>query len=143
MQLKDYVIERVKVPLPRKGEFFEVRGLCADDLTFLITLHHGPITRAIAHYQESRANITSPKSMTSFIMSLAQDFPDLVAEVISAAADALDDQTRAVAKKLPITTQIIALNEIMKLTMMEVDGLKNLFAEMRERAQSLASVGVK
>jgi len=139
MQLKDYEIERAKVPLPgKKGEHFEVRGLCADDLTFLITLHHGPITKALAQYQQARGDVMTKKNLTGFVLTLAQDFPDLVAEVISAASDSLDDATRKVARRLPITTQIVALNEILKLTMQEVDGIKNLLAEMRARVEELA-----
>lgn len=145
MDLRDYTIPRAKVPLPGKaspgGEkpFFEVRGLCADDLTLLITLHHGPITKALKLYQESRADILTTRNITGFIMTLVKDFPDLVSEVISAATDSLDDETRQVARKLPITTQITALNEIVKLSMEEVAGLKNLLAELRERIASPAN----
>lgn len=144
MQLRDFEIPRTKVPLPGKGDkHFEVRGLCADDLTFLITQHHGHITRALKLYQESRPDIMATGSIGNFILTLAKDFPDLVAEVISAASDALDDATRAVAKKLPITTQILALNAILKLSMEEADGIKNLLAETRASLQSLASDGNK
>lgn len=140
MQLKDYEIPRTKVPLPgKKGQHFEVRGLCADDLTFLISLHHGPITKALKVYQESKADVLAKKNLTGFILTVAQDFPDLVAEVISAATDSLDDATRAVARKLPLPTQITALNEILKLSMEEVDGLKNLLAELRARVESAAT----
>jgi hypothetical protein len=140
MQLKDYQIQRERIPLPgKKGDFFEVRGLCVDDLTFLITLHHGPITRALKLYQESKEDVLATKNLTGFILALAKDFPDLVAEVISAASDSLDDATRAVARKLPIPTQILALNAILKLSMEEVDGLKNLLAELRAHVESAAA----
>jgi len=140
MQLKDYQIPRESIPLA-KGQSFDVRGLCADDLTFLISQHHGPITRAIKRYQESRNEIAQSKNLSAFILALVQDFPDLVAEVISAASDSLDDETRKVAKQLPITTQIIALNAIVKLSADDVADIKNLLAEMRERLQSLAGAG--
>jgi hypothetical protein len=39
-------------------------------------------------------------------MTLAKDFPELAAEVISAAADELDDEATAKARQLPIATQI-------------------------------------
>jgi hypothetical protein len=143
MELRDYTIQRTRVPLPGKaapgGEkpFFEVRGLCADDLTFLLSMHHGQITKALLLYQEQRERIMGGgKGLTDFILTLAREFPDLVAEVISAATDSLDDTTRKVAKQLPFTTQLVALNEIVKLTMEEVSGLKNLLAEMRERIAS-------
>lgn len=137
MQLKDYQIQRSKVPLPGKpgdDNFFEVRGLCVDDLTLLISLHHGPITRALKLYQESKADVIASKNLTGFMLLLAKDFPELVAEVISAASDSLDDATRQVARKLPFTTQVLALNEILKLSMEDAGGLKNLLAELRELA---------
>lgn len=143
INLRDFEIPRTAVPLGR-GKQIMVRGLSADDLTFLISIHHGPITRALALYQEQRPTIVRTGRLTEFIMVLARDFPDLVAEVISAATDSLDDTTRAVAKKLPFTVQLGALNEIVKLTMEEVGSLKNLLAEMRQRLQeAAASAGAK
>jgi len=143
MKLADFEIQRAKVRLPGKGKdnFLEVRGLSLDDLTLLISLHHEPITKALKLWQESRTDIMTTRNLSSFILAVAKDFPDLVAEVISAAADELDDEARRKAKLLPVTVQIVALNEILKLTMEEVDGLKNLLAEMQDRVKSLASVG--
>lgn len=138
IELKDFEIPRSAVPVGR-GKQIMVRGLSADDLTFLISLHHGPIVRAIKQYQETREHILQNGRLADYLMILIRDFPDLVAEVISAATDSLDDTTRAIAKKLPIGVQITALNEITKLSMEEVGGLKNLLAEMRARIESAAS----
>jgi hypothetical protein len=136
MELREYVIPKAAVPLPGKSKdgtkpSFEVRGLCADDLTFLISLHHEPITRALKLYQESREDILATGRLNGFVLTLIKDFPALVAEVISAANDALDDETRAVVRKLPITTQLAAVTEIVRLTVEDAGGLKNLFAEMQ------------
>ena len=144
MQLKDFTIPRTKIDLPGppiKGEkpFFMVRGITLDDMTFLVSQHLGPITRAVKMYQESKADILTTGSFQGFIMAMARDFPDLLAEVISAAADSLDDTTRAVAKQLPLSTQIIALNEIVRLTVEDAGGLKNLLAEMQERLKAAAA----
>jgi hypothetical protein len=138
IDLKAHEIMRSPVPLGR-GKQFMVRGITADDLTFLVSLHHGPITKALVSWQESRQDVFKKDNLTSFLLTLVKDFPDLVSEVISAATDSLDDETRAVAKKLPITVQVMALNEIAKLTLEEVDGIKNLLAELRDRAKSLAA----
>lgn len=150
MELRDFTIPRTRVPLPGKaapgGEkpFFEVRGLCADDLTFLVTMHHSQITKALVVYQEQRERIMGGgRGMTDFLLTIAREFPDLVAEVISAATDSLDDSTRKVAKTLPFTTQLLALNEIVKLSMDEIGELKNLLAEMRAQLTGSASVGEK
>jgi hypothetical protein len=142
MELRDYTIPRERVTLPGKvkpGEpkpFFEVRGLCADDLTFLIMNHHAPITKALMRYQEQRDAILKGNGLTDFILALARDFPDLVAEVISAATDSLDDLTRSKARKLPFPTQLDALNKIVTLSMEDMGDLKNLLAEMRDRIVS-------
>lgn len=144
MLLKDYVIPRSDIPLPGKAvngvkPFFQVRGLTLDDLTFLISQHLGPITRAVKLYQESREDILKTGNLQGFVMTLARDFPELGAEVISAASDSLDPETRNVAKQLPIATQIKALAEITRLTLEDAGGLGNLLAEMRGQIESLAA----
>jgi hypothetical protein len=148
MKLADYTIQREKITLPGKavdGEkpFFEVRGLCLDDMTFLIQRHLGPITRALKLWQESREDIIRTGNISQFVMVLAKDFPELAAEVISAAADELDDAATAKAGKLPIAAQIAALSAISRLSMEDAGGLGNLLAEMRQRLESAAGVGNK
>lgn len=141
INLEDYAIPKAKVPLPG-GKQIEVRGLCADDITFLVQLHLPEITKALKLYQESRNDILVKGNVQQFVMTLARDFPGLVAEVISAATDSRSDKAREIAAKLPVATQIVALNEITRLTMEDGGGLKNLLAEMRDRLQSaVASVG--
>lgn len=147
MQLKEFMIPRSRITLPgpaKGGEkpFFEVRGLCLDDMTFLVSQHVGPITRALKLYQESRDDILTSGNLQGFVLTLARDFPDLVAEVISAASDSLDDETRKIAKTLPIGVQIAAVTEITRLTLEDSGGLKNLLAEMQARLKNAAqSVG--
>jgi hypothetical protein len=146
MLLKDYVIPRSRIDLPGAkvdGEkpFFEVRGITLDDMTFLINQHLGPITKAVKLYQESREDVLKTGNLQGFVMTLARDFPDLAAEVISAASDSLDDETRKIAKTLPISVQIMALSEITRLSLEDAGGLKNLLAEMQARIESAARVG--
>lgn len=144
MLLKDYVIPRAKITLPGKAKggekpYFEVRGITLDDMTFLIGQHLEPISRAVKLYQESREDILATGNLQGFVMTIARDFPDLAAEVISAASDSLDDETRKVAKQLPIATQIHALSEIVRLSLEDAGGLGNLLAEMRARIESAAN----
>lgn len=144
MLLKDYVIPRSRITLPGKagpdGEkpHFMVRGITLDDMTFLVQQHLGPITRALKLYQESRENVLVTGNLQGFILTFARDFPELAAEVISAASDSLDDETRKIAKQLPISVQISALAEITRLTLEDAGGLGNLLAEMRQRLESAA-----
>lgn len=144
MLLKDFVIPRKRIELPGKAvngvkPFFEVRGLTLDDLTFLVQQHLDPIVRAVKMYQESREDILRTGNLQGFVLALARDFPALAAEVISAASDSLDDETRNVAAKLPISVQIVALTEITRLTVEDAGGLGNLLAEMRGRLKDAAS----
>lgn len=144
MLLKDYAIPRSKITLPGKAvdgvkPFFEVRGLCLEDMTFLIGQHLGPITRALKLYQESRADVLKTGNLQGFVMTVARDFPELAAEVISAGADQLDDTTRKVARQLPISVQIMALTEITRLSLEDAGGLKNLLAEMTATLQKAAA----
>lgn len=148
MLLKDFTIPRAKITLPGPavdGErpYFEVRGITLDDMTFLVGQHLGPITRAIKLYQESREDVLKTGNLHGFIMTLARDFPDLAAEVISAASDSLDDATRKVARQLPISVQVHALSEITRLSLEDAGGLKNLLAEMQARIENVAGVGKK
>ena len=146
MLLKDYVIPRSRITLPGPAvdgqrPYFEVRGITLDDMTFLVNRHIGPITKAVKMYQESREDILKTGNLQGFVMTLARDFPDLAAEVISAASDQLDDETRNKARQLPISVQISALSEITRLSLEDAGGLKNLLAEMRTRIENAASVG--
>jgi len=149
MLLKDYAIPKERIPLPGpkvQGEqpYFEIRGLNIDDLTFLVQLHLDPVTRAVKLYQESRKDIMATGNLSQFVLSIMRDFPGLTAEVISAAADSLDDATREVAQRLPVSTQTLALTKIVSLTLEDAGGLGNLLAEMRERmAEAVQAASVE
>lgn len=144
-KLADYEIQRERIPLPGKPvngakPFFEVRGLCLDDMTFLVQRHLGPITRALKLWQESREDVIRTGNVMQFAMTIAKDFPELAAEVISAAADELDDLAVRKAGKLPIAAQVAALAAISRLSAEDAGGLKNLLAEMRGRLEGVVSV---
>jgi hypothetical protein len=146
MKLSDYAIQRERITLPGKPvdgvkPYFEVRGLCLEDMTFLVQRHLGPITRALKLWQESREDVLRTGNVSQFVMVLAKDFPELAAEVISAAADELDEGATATARQLPIASQIAALTAITRLSMEDAGGLGNLLAEMRARLESAVSVG--
>lgn len=147
MLLADYEIPREKITLPGKLKdgskpFIEVRGLCADDMTYLLQRHLGPITRAVKLWQESKADIIRQGNLQQFILTLIRDFPDIVAEVISACVDQLDDATVQTARRLPLASQIAALTAVFKLTQDDAGGLGNLLAEFRQRLEGVASAAI-
>ena len=139
MAIKDVKIARSTIAAPGKATF-DVRGLCLEDMTFLISRHIGPITRALKMYQESQQDIVATGNIQGFVLSVVKDFPALASEVISVAADEHDDEALEIARRLPIGTQIAALTEITRLTVEEAGGLKNLLAEMQAR---IGSAGVE
>lgn len=135
IRLEDIVIPRAAVALPG-GKQLMVRGLCADDLALMVSLHLPEITKALELYREKQANVLQTGNLTEFLMTFARDFPAVVAEVISAAADSPSEAGKEIARKLPVTIQLSAINEITRLTMEDAGGLKNLLAEMRARMAS-------
>lgn len=121
MSWADYQPPTAEVPLGG-GATGKVRGLNVDDLSVLITNHLEPISKAVALYAKSKKDVYTTANLHAFVISTASEFPGLISEVISLAADepALKD------KKIAMGVQIAALNEILKLTLEELGGLGNL-----------------
>lgn len=128
MALADYEVVKKTIPFNNKGGSFEIRGLNTDDFTFMIATNLDRIADALAKYQESGDTIWREGGLDDFVKSLIRELPELVAEVISTAADepTLIDKAR----KLPFGVQMTALVEIMGMTLEEAGGVKNLFATL-------------
>ncbi len=120
-----------------KGGYFDVRGLSADDLTYLT-----------AHFLEDLKSMAIDFSVTKFkadqraemILAIAKSFPGLCAEVVSRCADASEDD-RPQFMRLPFVATIRALKAITDLTL--EDGgveLGNLLAAI---AAHLDAAGVE
>jgi hypothetical protein len=143
MALKDHVTPRHIVPLLGDNGV-AVRGLNLDDFSFLLGEHLEAASKIADLYSKHKNSIFSQKPFQDFILSIAKDFPGLVSEVISVAADEPD--TKDI--RLGIGLQISVLNAIIKLTMEEAGGLGNLIAQLRAvgagvLAQNLADAGDK
>lgn len=121
MSWTDYTSPTAEIPLGQ-GKTGTVRGLNVDDIAILLTNHLEPISKAVALYAASKKDVFSTKNLHSFVIATASEFPTLIAEVISLAADepSLKD------KKIAMGVQIAALNEIIRLTLEELGGLGNL-----------------
>lgn len=122
--LSNYQAPRTEVPLG--NEMVALRGLNLDDFSLLLQNHLEPISKAAELYNQSKQDIFSSKNFQGFILGIAKDFPGLVAEVISIAAD----EPEAKDNKLGLGFQMSALSAIMKLTLEEAGGLGNLFASL-------------
>ncbi len=122
-------IEGVVVP----ANVITVRGLDITDLGNLLSNNLSAISRAADLYSRSKNDIFAEANMQGFILLLAKDFPGLVSEVISIAADEPD--AREV--KLPFPLQLRLMTEISRLTLTEAGGLGNLFATLGGLMQGL------
>lgn len=103
---------------------FTVRGLTLVDMTYLIGTHQADMESAWALFQDLRSKAQAQATFDSIIISLCQDTPILVAEVISVAAD-----QRELAEKyarLPFSVTALALSDIIRMSTEEAGGLKNL-----------------
>lgn len=126
MALRDHVTPRIVVPLLGDNSV-AVRGLNLDDLMGLIPTHFEAISKVAALYAEHKQSVFSAKPFMDLVISVAKDFPDLIAEVISVAADEPDSRD----VKLSTVLQLSVLTAIVKMTVEEAGGLGNLFGQLR------------
>lgn len=126
MALRDHVTPRIIVPLIGDNSV-AIRGLNLDDFTFLLGEHLEAASKIAELYTQHKNSIFSTKPFQEFVLSIAKDFPGLVSEVISIAADEPDVKDI----KLGLGLQLSVLNATIKLTMEEAGGLGNLIAHLR------------
>lgn len=124
MALADFDIATEEVALP-KGKSFTVRGICLSDISLLLRNRNSEIKAYFAKYSQSGG--VAPATFSSELgMSLIDAAPMLVAEIISCAADEPTMVERAA--KLPINTQLDALQKIAALTF-DAEGGPKKFVE--------------
>lgn len=107
----NFTISTRRVDMAR-GQFFDVRGMNTEDLTYLTTTFLDELKEAVAQYGKS-GRISRDRAAET-IMEVAKAFPTMVAEIISRCADAperIDDF-----RNLPFPVVITALKQITELT---------------------------
>lgn len=134
MSWADYQPPTATVPLGGDATG-QVRGLNVDDLSILITNHLPAISKALALYAASKKDVYSTANLQAFIIQTVSQFPGLVSEVISLAAD----EASLKGKKIALGVQIAAMNEIAKLTLEELGGLGNLSLVLANLAKGALS----
>lgn len=134
MSWADYQPPTAEVPLGN-GATGTVRGLNVDDLSALITNHLEPISEAVALYAKSKKDVYTQANLHSFVVSTAKQFPGLVSEVISLAAD----EPSLKGKKIGLGVQMSAIDSILKLTLEEMGGLGNLSLVLASLAKGVLS----
>jgi hypothetical protein len=103
-----------------KGQAMRVRGLTGDDLGLLVRAHLGTVEAVLQAVKDSAAGPLSGDQTSRFVLMLAQDAPEVVAQIIAIASDEPDQADAA--RKLPFPVQIDALQRIGRLTFEEAGG---------------------
>lgn len=132
MPLSAHVTPRIVVPL-LDGNDVAVRGLNLDDLTALMPEHFEAVSKIAVLYGQHKQSVFSSKAFADFVISIARDFPNIIAEVISIASD----EPEAKKVKLGSGLQISVLSAVLKLTVEEAGGLGNLFGQLQTLGQNV------
>lgn len=135
MRLRDLKLPEAKIELPDGG--FVVRGLCLNDIMYLVQRHGAGLQSAFATMMATEGDLTTD-SVAAFAGPLLQTAPDIAAEVIACASG--DPEAADVAARLPFPTQIEALEKIAKLTFDAAGGPKKLVETVIRLAQGMTGL---
>lgn len=131
MPLKNY---RPKIDTILAGEeTVALRGLNVKDISILLDGHRTLIEQMISTMDGMEKGFDLSAKVDRLIIESIHAAPDLVAGIISLAADEPDAGENA--KSLPFATQVDALVKVFNLTFQEVGGLGNFLAVL-QRAMS-------
>lgn len=110
----NFDIETVTISVGTKGGSLTVRGLNSEDLTFL-TLHYlDDMQATVAKFGDR--NITDRPQVADVLRELAREFPNMVVEIISRAAEAESADDIAKLRRLSFVKQLEALKAVANLT---------------------------
>lgn len=126
-----------KVVEAGEGQSFTVRGLCFDDLAFLMTADPTGINELVKRVQEGEL---PDEIAASHVGQIILNMPKLPALIIACASDDSSPGAVAIARRLPVTVVITALLDIIKLTFEPYGGVKKFAAATRE---ALAEQGIQ
>jgi hypothetical protein len=125
MSLKNYMVPTRDQKLP-DGSTFAVRAITPTDITTLMSRHKETV---ITLFQAEIMNAKKPNFTADDInrlgTSIMTNAPHILAEVIALASDE-GIEVAATVGKLPLSVQILALNDIIELTMTNEGGGKKL-----------------
>lgn len=133
MGLKHLKIPEVVITTP--GGNFAVRGLCLDDVAYLIGRHGEQIQQLLAQFQADKHSELSSEAISAFAAPLLKQAPRIAAEVIACATGEVDEESVTVAQGLPFPIQIEAIQAVAKLTFEVAGGPKKLVESVIQIAQ--------
>lgn len=135
MGLRDISIpeELVKVS---GGEVFAVRGLCLDDISYLMR-RHGPHIKKLFEDFTQKGEVTV-EGVAAFAMPILQSAPEIAAELIACAAGERD--ATSITARLPVPVQLDALEKLALLTFDAEGGPKKLLETVLRMAQGVSGL---
>lgn len=119
--------------------YFTVRGMSADEITFLTMTYLNDMKAVVARYGDSPT--IQKNRVAELVMDVAKDFPGMVVEIISRCADATAPEDLQKFRQLAFPIQVLALKEIVLLTV--EDGGIELGNAARLLASLLEANGLK
>jgi len=136
MSLADYQPETRVVQL--KGGSFLVKGLALTEFTTLIR-HHLPDIEALfalgSNVLSGKTELTED-DLTKLAVTLSEQAPGFVANLIAVAAGETDEKAIENAGRLPFPVQVKTLVDIADLTFSEVGGVKKALESVAGLLQS-------
>lgn len=130
MGLKALKLPEATVEFP--GGAFAVRGLCLNDISWLVQRHGGKLNALFTQFQSDNGELTA-EGVASFALPLLQAAPDIAAELIACASGDAEDS--AIAATLPFPVQLDALEKLAGLTFNAEGGPKKLVETVVRMAQ--------
>lgn len=131
MQLTELGFETEEITVrPAKGDkpaqTITVRGIALDDIMKLFRVHGPDLIKLYDNLTKDKAKIENGDS-AQIVLQAAEQFPDMVADLIVLATDSPSTKAaHAVAKRLPITVQLKAMEAITRLTLEDHGGVGEL-----------------
>lgn len=130
MGLKHIKLPEACIEFP--GGDFAVRGLCLDDISYLVQRHGESLQVLFSDFVANSGEITV-EGVAQFALPLLKSAPDIAAELIACASGDKDDA--AIAAGLPFPTQLEALQKLAELTFNVSGGPKKLLETVVSMAQ--------
>lgn len=95
---------------------FTVRGMNSEDLTFLVTHYLDDMKATVAKYGEKVSGRIAKNRVADLVMDLVKDFPMMVVEIISRAADSTSAEDIEKFRRLSFVKQVEAVKAVALLT---------------------------
>lgn len=143
MGLKDFTPATETVAYPDGN--FAVRGLSLEDLTVLVRAHYKPLSELFDRYVGEAAAAAADEvsggqlklgDVSDVVLEVLETAPGLLADVISRAAGEPDQAHMA--RMLPTSTQIDAIEKVIRLTLEAEGGLEKLVGTVSKLGSSLS-----